>query len=228
MKYQYSTTVTLAVCSILLLSSPVFAATSAAPASKCVTTKTQGMHASATAQMEKDIAAYAKTASAESAIQTYRQNMVTAWDAMTEPYCGFGSYGAASAVKSYSKSVIRARTAFLNAVKGKPAVAVVAASNTPKIVPAPVETKIPKATTSSASTLRGLHRGMESDAVLTLQKLLQTYSGSKDSSLLTGYFGPKTEKAVIAFQIASKLISDADAPGAGTIGPRTAAALEKL
>ncbi len=227
---------TLGLCSVSLIATPVFAATSE-PESKCVTAKTKATYANVTALMEKDIAPYAKTASATAAIEAYRQTMTIAWDAMKEPYCGFGSYGTASAIKSYAKNVARARATFLAQAKGKP---VSAATTAPAPKPAPLAvvpepkaapTAVTAPTPSSIdlTSLRGLHRGMDTLAVLNLQKLLNRYLGPKaDDSILTGFFGPKTEKILIQFQINKHIIDSADEPGAGLVGPKTAAALSKL
>lgn len=47
----------------------------------------------------------------------YKTDLEFAWGAMEEPYCGFGSNGYSAAFKSYQKTVVRARAAFLDAVK---------------------------------------------------------------------------------------------------------------
>ncbi len=215
MTKRFSINIALSACSLLLVASPVFAAT-AEPATKCVTAATQATHAGAIALMEKDIAGYSKSASAAAAIDTYRQTMIIAWDAMKEPYCGFGAYGIKSAVKSYGKNIARARATFLAQAKGKP-------------VAAAIQVTVPVVKTPIEPTLRDLHRGMETDAVLNLQKTLNRYLGSKaDESILTGFFGAKTEKILIQFQIDKGLIDDADSAGAGTVGPKTAVALSKI
>ncbi len=59
------------------------------------------------------------------AYKTYLDGLAMAWDAMNEPYCGFGAFGTKAANKSYTKSVTRTRARFLTAVKAataKPAV----------------------------------------------------------------------------------------------------------
>ncbi len=47
----------------------------------------------------------------------YQTDLGFAWGAMEEPYCGFGAFGSSAALKSYQKTVSRARAAFLDAVK---------------------------------------------------------------------------------------------------------------
>ena len=47
----------------------------------------------------------------------YETALDYAWGAMEEPYCGFGAFGSSAALKSYQKTVLRARTNWLDAVK---------------------------------------------------------------------------------------------------------------
>lgn len=47
----------------------------------------------------------------------YETALEYAWGALEEPYCGFGAFGSAAALKSYQKTISRARAAFLDAVK---------------------------------------------------------------------------------------------------------------
>lgn len=51
------------------------------------------------------------------AYKKYKTDLEFAWGAMEEPYCGFGSNGYSAAFKSYQKTIVRARAAFLDAVK---------------------------------------------------------------------------------------------------------------
>lgn len=51
------------------------------------------------------------------AYKKYKTAMEYAWDAMNEPYCGFGAFGSSAALKSYEKTVSRARANFQDAVK---------------------------------------------------------------------------------------------------------------
>ena len=204
------------------------------PTTKCVTAATTATHASYSARMEKDIAPYAQTSGAAAAIQKYRDSMTVAWNAMNEPYCGYGDYGTASAIKSYGKSVVRAQAAFATAVKGLSkgkvvvqAIVETTVKTTSATHAAPVVVAPPKV--SSASISSGLTIGMRSSAVTVLQNKLAAYFHlAADASTVTGYFGPKTEGLVEKFQIEKKIISSAQSYGAGCVGPKTAAALSSL
>lgn len=196
------------------------------PVSKCVTAKTSATHASVTARMEKDIAPYASESKAAAAIQQYREGLVTAWNAMNEPYCGFGVYGIASAVKSYTKSIDRARAAFLKEIAGAPVVKTIAL-----IDPAPTEKPSPavQPMPSEERIVPGLEIGIRSPNVARLQKKLTTYFKlASDASSVTGYFGPKTDVLVKRFQLEKKLIASETAYGAGYVGAKTAAALNSI
>lgn len=222
----------------------VAAAETVAPSSRCITATTKASHTTAVATMEKDIAAYSAQPLAAAAVQAYKDGLDTAWAAMEEPYCGYGSYGAASAVKSYSKSVVRARSAFLEAVKNmakaKTATAAIATNPVPvqptpapAPVPAPAAVAVaPTAIAAPAPTppkpaaalkiVRGLSRGMRSSAVTDLQNFLVKHFALKDGALpVTGYFGPMTEQYVVKYQVEQKIIPAPGAPGSGLIGPKT-------
>ncbi len=222
------------------------------PQSYCVTSYTKQLHASAQTTMEKDIANYAGDSSLANAISAYTQEIDTAWSAMEQPYCGYGGYGITSAIHSYQKSVERARTAFLDAVKGHPtahasligeesatvqAQAAVALKTPTKTSEDPTTKTVPQAkpsTTAVAATGKhvyhgGLHRGIRSDEVLTLQKFLLAHFGVKATSdNATGYFGPLTESYVLKFQIEQHVVAGANSPGAGLVGPKTSAALNAI
>lgn len=208
----------------------------AEPLSKCITAGTTATHANVTARMEKDIAPYAQSANAAPIIKKYQDGMTVAWNALQEPYCGYGSYGPSSAVKSYSKSVERARTTFLSEIKNIAKTKTVTVS--PQIVSAPLPTAtvspvapvvINTVTPTSVSSNRiflGLQLGMRSTSVTQLQRTLTSYFHlPADTSSITGYFGPKTEALVKRFQLEKKIISSNQAAGAGRVGPKTAAAL---
>ncbi|MBP9762373.1 hypothetical protein KBD34_02030 [Patescibacteria group bacterium] len=49
--------------------------------------------------------------------EKYETALEFAWGALEEPYCGFGAFGSSASLKSYQKTVLRARAAFLDAVK---------------------------------------------------------------------------------------------------------------
>ena len=219
-----------------------------APATKCVTAKTQATHANVQALLKKDTQPYLEKAAYAKAIQTYTDGINTAWAAMQEPYCGFGTYGTASAVKSYSKSTVRARDAFLTEVKRIKAGGEKVDTSTPVVTPTKIEepepvvnvvvptttnTPTPTAKTASVTTsvksikiLSGLTQGMRSDSISELQRrLAKALKTSADSDHITGYFGPTTKNLLIQYQIQKKIITSKTSPGAGQVGPRTAAAL---
>ncbi len=191
------------------------------PQSLCITAETTKMHDGTVATYEKDIAPYKENAAAQEAIAAYKEKVDAAWSALAQPYCGYGSPSAmASTKKSYNKTVVRARTAFQEAVKnlGK---AKVAPSETKKSEPAKTEYVKDKIALHT-----GLSRGQKSAAVLELQTRLAKHFKLEDpTSIQTGYFGPKTEKLVIKFQLEQKIIDSNDAPGAGLVGPKTLKAL---
>ena len=77
------------------------------PASRCTTADFQKMHAKAVAQAQADFES-AKNGKEEDptirkAFQGYIQDIALAWEAMQQPYCGYGSHGAAAAKKSFQK-----------------------------------------------------------------------------------------------------------------------------
>ena len=53
------------------------------------------------------------------AYKKYLTGLDLAWEAMEEPYCGFGAFGTTAARKSYTKSVDRSRARFLEVAKQK-------------------------------------------------------------------------------------------------------------
>ena len=210
----------------------VSAATAEAPVTKCVTAATVKLKTAAIAQLEKDVAPYREKADEAmlKVIEAYRQGLATAWAAMEEPYCGYGVYGSKSAVKSYSKSVLRARTAFLTQSKKVAAGqgATVAVAVTPTEVPV-VAVKPPVQPVAKKTFTPGLKEGMRSEQVMELQKKLAAYFKLKaDDSRVTGYFGPLTKQSLLKFQIARGIVKSASTPGAGQVGPKTAAALNQL
>ena len=217
------------IVTILCLIIPIHATfAETVPVSKCVTSATKATHAGALARMEKDVAPYTQTAKATSAIQKYRDGMVVAWNALNEPYCGYGAYGISSAVKSYSKSITRTRTSFLDEVKNLSKSPV--ATPTP-VAPTPLKTSQPVVapTINTGSIPSGLSRGMRSTAVGLLQKKLAAYFKiTPDASTVTGFFGAKTETLVEKFQLAQKIITSTQSPGAGLVGPKTALKLNSL
>lgn len=192
----------------------------AEPTSKCLTQVALSKKSAAEAQLAKDIASYLDNPKAQDAIKAYRDALIVAWEAMTDPYCGYGSYGTASSVKSYGKSTERARLAFLASVKTlkKSAVAVKAESK-------PAAKASP---TAAAKIMSGLRRGQKSAAVLQLQKRLAAHYKLSENGLVTGFFGPVTERLVIKFQLEKKIVATGKSPGAGLVGPKTSTALNAL
>ncbi|MDD2785889.1 MAG: hypothetical protein PHS79_03280 [Patescibacteria group bacterium] len=223
----------------LCLALPVIAAD--APTSKCVTATTKSQHATFVARMEKDVAPYAGNEKAQTTIKNYRDKLATAWAAMEDQYCGYGSYGAASSIKSYTKSIDRARAEFLTDTKN---IAKVAATAQAAVVkkdessdveqkPAVKTNAVAAIATSApgarAKIVKGLIRGMRSAYVTELQKLLaEHFDLPQDDSHVTGFFGPLTQSLVLKFQLEKKIVQSGKTPGAGQVGPKTAEALNNL
>ena len=233
MKYH---TKILALLSVVIGMLPFATSAAEPPPTKCVTTATEASHKSYQARLEADVAPYAQNGNAAAAIKIYREGLDTAWEAMLQPYCGDGVYGVTPFVKSYAKSADRERATFLAAVKNmakgavvaapapKPApepVAVVPVAPAPVVVAAPVAVK----TTAKIFIAPGLQRGMRAANVKLLQAFLANRYKIATADLVTGYFGPLTEKYLIKFQLDMKVIPTASAPGAGMYGPKTAQAL---
>jgi len=221
-------------------------APAAAPISKCVTASTEATHAAAVAQMNKDIAPYASDAKAANVVEQYKQNIETAWEAMQQPYCGYGAYGIASAVHSLSKSISRARATFLTNIKNPSAANVTLMQTTtvetPSVTDEATTVKSAKALTTTAKTVKkattststgttirkGLHRGMKSAAVTALQQKLAAYYHLPIDGHVTGYYGSITQGLVLKFQLEKHVISSASDPGSGLVGPKTSAALNSI
>lgn len=226
--------------------------------SKCVTADTKALNANTIAKMEKDIAPYKTNLKATAAIAAYRESLAVSWEAMEQPYCGYGSPGASSARKSYVKTAERARNAFLTQVKAlskstaatttlavpvtttQPVMKAVSPTSTPvatapkvtattttSVKPAPAPVKVAKPVAVRVTIPQGLQRGMRAASIADLQRLLFTHF-DQDASSITTYFGPKTQDLLIRFQLEKNIISARTSPGAGQVGPRTAAALNSL
>ena len=78
-------------------------------------------------------------------------------------------------------------------------------------------TTTPVAAAPCVNIEKSLSLGSRGDDVTRLQKFLGVIS--------TGYFGPLTKQSVIQWQISHKVIVSAKADGAGSVGPKTRAAL---
>jgi peptidoglycan hydrolase-like protein with peptidoglycan-binding domain len=75
---------------------------------------------------------------------------------------------------------------------------------------------------STLSLARHLRRGMSGDDIKTLQEFLATDPSIYPEGLITGYFGPLTEKAVKKFQ------EHACIDTVGLVGPQTMARINRL
>ncbi|HVM90885.1 MAG TPA: hypothetical protein VMU11_03245 [Verrucomicrobiae bacterium] len=89
------------------------------PVTRCNTAAMQALDKKVVNQMLADI----KAAHAEDtqAAKNYQYKLDLLWDAMLQPYCGYGGYGMTAVTKSFNKTVTRARAAFLAAAKKGPA-----------------------------------------------------------------------------------------------------------
>lgn len=77
----------------------------------------------------------------------------------------------------------------------------------------------------SAKFVKNLVRGEQSEDVLRLQKLLASLPEIYPEKIISGYFGPLTEKAVRAFQLKYGVVNSEPDPGFGVVGPKTRAIL---
>ncbi len=91
------------------------------PTSRCLTAAAKKARAQDLKNLEADGGKVVGLESPEHPLaddyKKYQTALEFAWGAMEEPYCGFGAFGASSSLKSYQKTVTRARAAFLDAVK---------------------------------------------------------------------------------------------------------------
>jgi len=89
------------------------------PVTRCNTAAMQALDKKAVNQMLADIkAAHADNSTAA---KNYQYKLDLIWDAMLQPYCGYGGYGMTAVTKSFNKSITRARSAFLTEAKHIPA-----------------------------------------------------------------------------------------------------------
>ena len=86
---------------------------------RCVTAATKALRAKDVKQAMKDEEAFSVKGDEEleKIYKKYLDGLDLSWDAMLEPYCGFGSHGVVAAQKSYVKTVTRVRANFLAQVK---------------------------------------------------------------------------------------------------------------
>lgn len=102
------------------------------------------------------------------------------------------------------------------------------ADTVPAPAPAPTPAPSPKPVVTAKSAAKReilsgtLKKGHRSAEVTKLQNFL-IEKGYLEEGSATGYFGPQTEKAVIAFQKDRKLITSSGSAGAGLVGPKTRA-----
>ncbi len=88
-------------------------------ASRCVTKEMIALHAKNEDRAKKDAEPFKieKGSDLEDDFELYFRKLDVAWDAMQQPYCGFGAFGMKAARKSYDKTIERARTEFLTVAK---------------------------------------------------------------------------------------------------------------
>ena len=193
------------------------------PASRCTTAAFKQIYNNAVAQAKKDIATRSDAAS-----KTYTQDIEIAWQAMQQPYCGFGAFGSGAAKKSFIKTIDRARTGFFAAAKGgTPPPGKSIALNSAPVVVTPTITPVVKPAPSvmaKVSFSADMKLGDQSDSVKAMQNIL-IRKGLLASGLNSGYFGALTERALIAFQLKQGIIDSNDSSAAGVIGPKTRLAL---
>lgn len=91
------------------------------PTSRCITAATKALRVQDLKSYEADVKKVAGIENPDHPLsddmKKYNTVIEYAWEAMEEPYCGFGAFGSSAAVKSYKKTVERARSTFLDAVK---------------------------------------------------------------------------------------------------------------
>lgn len=75
-----------------------------------------------------------------------------------------------------------------------------------------------------------LHQGATGNEVKKLQGFLKQFSGIYPEGLVTGYFGPLTEKAVQRFQLKHGIVASgtSETTGYGQVGPKTQTQLNQL
>lgn len=87
------------------------------PTSRCTTASMKALHASKLALAKKDGESVTLTGGVDTAFRTYLNGLDTLWNAMEEPYCGYGAFGLTAARSSYEKTADRLRAAFLKEAK---------------------------------------------------------------------------------------------------------------
>ncbi len=222
------------------------------PDSRCTTAGFKALYTSALSQATTDAnklkdGSGALSAHVQKAFDTYKQDIEFGWQAMQQPYCGFGAFGVSAAKKSFQKTLSRARTNFLAVAKGTATAAqeqhaerVVVASTgvslnkqTNVVAQAPAPTPAPVVVSKSSASpapahveLAAVSYGQRGAAVKRLQDVLAA-KGYLEADYATGYFGSYTQKALVQFQLDKKIITSKSSAAAGIIGPKTLAALQK-
>ena len=89
------------------------------PTTRCVTTATKKLRISYLNRAFKDAETTGAMTTPEGLelFEAYLEKLDRSWGAMTEPYCGFGAFGAKAAINSYDKTITRTRNEFLAAMK---------------------------------------------------------------------------------------------------------------
>jgi len=86
------------------------------PISKCLVQTIKDLHTKAQKQFDLDVAKYGKDRAG--AVDRYRYRLDISWEAMNDPYCGYGQKtGLGDEIHSFKKSTERARGDFLAAAK---------------------------------------------------------------------------------------------------------------
>ena len=80
----------------------------------------------------------------------------------------------------------------------------------------------------SAVFSRSLFVGVQHEEVKSLQELFASDTALYPEGLITGYFGPLTERAVQRFQLKHGVVADSTDPGYGIVGPKTRARLQEI
>ncbi len=112
----------LALVALLFVGTPAFAKTKyslSSPASsdpkkaptRCLSKGIKNMYDVAVRQMKKDVAVAGN--GNEDAVKRYQDNLALVWEAMNEPYCGYGTRGVSAVQKSLNKTISRTRAEFL-------------------------------------------------------------------------------------------------------------------
>ncbi len=99
------------------------------------------------------------------------------------------------------------------------------AARNPKINDIAVSGTVMAAKNVELAIEEGLEKGGDRDQTLVLQKFL-ALEGYLAKADITGTFGDRTEKALITFQKAHRVIASLQDTGAGRVGPRTKALIQ--